>query len=139
MDQIRDRDPILAAALAAHGREWRPDLANSLTVPPDDVRNLPSIRLRSLDHELTWSSGDELIVLHQQWRTMEPGREGWSTRLTTPALPETVTAALEGRGMRSVIDVPGAEAWVIEKTETFTEIQTVMTLVRAATGQSATV
>lgn len=135
---LHDRDPVLAAALIAHGKDWRPDLVPVLELPRDDAQRLPAISLRTLEHRIEWAEGNGQAVFSQRWidedrsRWLRDGRQqaGWRAEFHMSPLPETLANALVGRTLRDVIDAPGAEAWRITTSTVVPGVKTTLGLVR---------
>lgn len=112
---LQSRDPILAAAVAAHGAEWRPDLQARLTLHRDDERRLPGVEMSSLEHRIEWRIGTGKAVLLVKW-VMNDGagrRSHWHGEFHMGPMPETLATALDGRSLDHLIDADGAGAWRI--------------------------
>lgn len=129
------RDPMLAAALDAHGHQWRPDLTPLTQLPRDDRRKLPGVELRTLEHRIEWPNGDGRAVHKQKWVQNDGrgGQSGWRASFHMAPLPETLGLALIGRTLDHVIGAPGAEAWVVTDVLTVPGVQSMLTLGRART------
>lgn len=112
---MMDRDPMLFHAVAAHGGEWRPDLRDTTSYAMDANRKLPEIEIRTLRHQMAWRTPDGLFRRNQEWCSGPYAPTGWSATATAPDMwPEIVLADLPGRRLADVVDLAGADAWVIE-------------------------
>jgi len=133
---LLDRDPMLAAAVLAHGEQWRADLTACLELKRDDARRLPGIEVRVLGHRIEWPNGGGRAVHAQKWQqSFEPGRKsqsGWVATFTMEPLPETIGLALVGQTLDRVIDAEGADAWRIAEVTIVPGLHTEMKLERAA-------
>lgn len=123
MDRVLlDRDPMLAAAMLAHGADWRPDLQALTQLRRDDGRRLPGIELRTLEHRLEWPAGTGRAVFHVEWKESRepygPRTTNWVARFHMMPLPETIALAVTGRTLDTVIDAEGADAWRVDEVET---------------------
>lgn len=110
---LLDRDPMLAHALAAHGAKWSHG-QTYLSLPGRGDATLPEVTLRVFDHRLQWRHGDALTIATQRHKEVRHGVWTWETMVSTGALPDAMSCALLGRTLDALLDVPGADAWLID-------------------------
>lgn len=117
-EALMDRDPMLMHAVNAHGGEWRPDLESTTNYASDQERGLPDVQIRVQRHQITWQTPAGRVMRYQEWMNSAYQRkEGWHATATVPdQIPETILIALIGRPLSAVIDLPGADAWIVEAT-----------------------
>jgi hypothetical protein len=115
-EAMMDRDPMLHAAVEAHRGEWRPDLNATTNYRMDQGGGLPEVQITTTSHQMTWQTPDGLVRRHQEWLNGPyRAKAGWHATATIPdRLPETVLTVLPGRSLREVVDLPGAEAWIVD-------------------------
>lgn len=114
-EALMDRDPMLLHAVAAHGGEWRPDLQPVTSYTMDDARGLPEVQIRTTRHQMAWRTPWGLVRRDQKWRNGPYAETGWHATATIPdGLPETMLTVLPGRPLSDVVQLPGAEAWLVE-------------------------
>lgn len=131
--RLMDRDPMLAAAMYAHGKEWRPDLKPSLEITRDDARKLPGITIRSLEHSLEWPNGPaKRAVYRSRWvdDTRYGDKAGWRSEFHMGSIPEVIASALIGKPLSNVINAEGADKWRIQSVDVVPGIATKMVLER---------
>ena len=136
-DALAERDPMLMHAVAAHNGEWRPDLRATTAYVMDAARGLPGIEITTTRHQMAWQTPDGLVRRHQEWLNGPyQAKAGWHATATIPdRIPETVLTVLPGRSLREVVDLPGAEAWIVETTARVPNFHIDLVLRRVATGE----
>jgi len=106
-EMARRRDPMLAAALDLHGAEWRPGGGRLRLV----VKGLPYVSMDTFDHTVRWTIPQGDVQMHADYS--REARE-WSARITLPVeVPQTVLHRLKGQSLALLVDLPGADAWLI--------------------------
>lgn len=101
------RDPMLAAALDLHGAEWRPGGGRLVL----EAKDLPYVSMDTFDHTVRWTISQGVVELHADY-SREDGE--WIARLTMPVeVPQTLLHRLKGRRLALLVDMPGADAWLI--------------------------
>lgn len=124
---LEARDPMLAHALEAHGREWRPDLQARLDLRRDDAQGLPGVELTTLEHSIEWPDGTGRAVFRQWWISRE---SRWNAEMHMHPIPDTLANALEGRSLTDVVGAPGAGAWRVAAVEVVPGVHTRLSLTR---------
>lgn len=113
-EMLERRDPVVARAVEAHGAEWDP--AGTLELEPSEAAGLPRIRVTTFMHDVEWqgSSGSTTLICMYDRDALS-----WKAMILLPNdMPETVAALLVGRGLECLLDVPGADAWIIGERQT---------------------
>lgn len=127
-----NRDPMLALAVAAHAKEWRPDLTPHLRCAMDETRRLPEVSVRNAEHQIVWPTPTGSVRTQQEFLS-DPrrGAAHWHATATLPdGWPDVVVVAMAGRGLEEIVDLPGADAWRIARSERVPGIQVTLVLER---------
>lgn len=105
-----DRDPILAHVMTRMDLRWNSEDDEVLEAPGNEEKGFPDVWVSKLDHRLIWTRSN--VTLIQRWIDPE---KNWKTTIEIERLPDQLQMALVGKNLREIIDIDGAEAWVIKK------------------------
>ncbi len=107
-----ERDPMLMHALEAHGAARSVDLTGIVNLMADARRRAPEIELTPMRHQIVWRTAQGFVRRDQQWVDYAGVEPSWHPTATfADVWPESVLAAVAGRRLDALLDLPGADAW----------------------------
>lgn len=109
-----ERDPMLMHALEAHGAARSVDPTGIVNLMADARTGAPEIELTPVRHQIVWRTAQGFVRRDQQWVDYAGIEPSWHPTATFPDIwPESVLAALPGRTLASLVDLPGSDAWEV--------------------------